>query len=354
MEEQHKKRALITGVTGQDGSYLAELLLEKGYVVCGVVRRASYFNTKRIDHLYANPNFDALYGDLTDHASIANIIEKFKPDEIYNLGAMSQVGISFEVPVYTMTANTLGVLNILEYIRQHAPKTKFYQASSSEIFGAPVSPPPFNENSDMKPQSPYGVSKLAAFHLVRNYREGYGLFATTGILFNHESPRRGENFVTRKITRGIAAILRKEATELRLGNLDAVRDWGHSKDYVKAIHLIMQQPEAGEYVVATGEAHSVREALEFCFGLAGLDWKKYVVIDKKYFRPNEVPYLKGDASKIRDLGWQPEYNWQTTLKDMLENDIKSGGDEPSKYINFPIAKKDDKTIELIPAEPTFS
>jgi len=352
--EQLQRRALITGVTGQDGSYLAELLLDKGYKVCGVIRRASYFNTKRIDHLYSNPDFDAFYGDITDHTSIANIIKKFKPDEIYNLGAMSQVGISFEIPVYTMTANTLGVLNILEYIRQHAPETKLYQASSSEIFGAPVSKPPFNEDSDMRPQSPYGVSKLSSFHIVRNYREGYGLFATTGILFNHESPRRGENFVTRKITRGIAAILKNEATELRLGNIDAVRDWGHSKDYVKAIHLIMQQPEPGEYVVATGEAHSVREALEYCFGLVGLDWKKYVVIDKKYFRPNEVPYLEGDSSKIRVLGWRPEYNWKSTLKEMLEHDIKSGGGEPSKYINFPVIKPDEKTAQLVFDEPVSS
>ncbi|OGB85224.1 GDP-mannose 4,6-dehydratase [candidate division Kazan bacterium RIFCSPLOWO2_01_FULL_48_13] len=332
MEQSRKKRALITGITGQDGSYLAELLLEKGYEVRGVVRRASSFNTKRIDHLYANPDFDLFYGDLTDHASMAKIIGEFKPDEIYNLAAMSQVGISFEVPVYALATNTLGALNILEYIREHSPKTKFYQASSSEMFGAPKSQPPFNEGSDMRPQSPYGVSKLAAFHLVRNYREGYGLFATTGILFNHESPRRGENFVTRKITRGIAAILTGKATELRLGNIDAVRDWGHSKDYVKAIYLIMQQPESGEYVVATGDAHSVKEALEYCFGLAGLDWQKHVVIDQKYFRPNEVPYLQGDSSKIRALGWQPEYNWQSTLKEMLEQDIKEIGEDPSLYI----------------------
>ncbi len=348
MEEPRKKRALITGVTGQDGSYLAELLLSGGYEVRGIIRRASYFNTKRIDHLYTNPDFDAFYGDLTDHISIANIIEKFKPDEIYNLAGMSQVGVSFEVPVYTLETNTLGTLNILEYIRQHTPQTKFYQASSSEIFGATGSQSPFNEHSEMKPQSPYGVSKLAAFHLVRNYREGYGLFATTGILFNHESPRRGETFVTRKITRGIAAILRGVTTELRLGNIEAVRDWGHAKDYVKAIHLIMQQPEAGEYVVATGDAHSVREALEYCFGLVGLDWHKYVVIDKKYFRPNEVSYLEGNASKIRALGWQPEYDWKSTLKEMLKNDIKSGGDEPSKYINFPVTQPTEKPTELTP------
>jgi GDPmannose 4,6-dehydratase len=333
IDHPRKKRALITGVTGQDGSYLAELLLEKGYEVRGIIRRASYFNTKRIEHLYANPDFDTFYGDLTDHTSIANVIKKFQPDEIYNLAGMSQVGVSFDVPVYTMATNALGPLNILEYIRQHASHIKFYQASSSEIFGATTSQPPFDGKSEMKPQSPYGVSKLAAFHLVRNYREGYGLFATTGILFNHESPRRGETFVTRKITRGIAAILRNETSELRLGNIEAIRDWGHAKDYVKAIYLMMQQPQADEYIVATGEAHSVREALEYCFGLVGLDWQKYVVIDKKYFRPNEVPYLEGNSQRIRALGWRPEYDWKATLKEMLEHDIKSGGNEPSKFIN---------------------
>ncbi|KKU85879.1 MAG: GDP-mannose 4,6-dehydratase [Candidatus Wildermuthbacteria bacterium RIFCSPLOWO2_02_FULL_47_10] len=326
------KKALITGIAGQDGSYLAELLLEKGYEVRGILRRASYFNTQRIDQLYKNPNFDTIYGDLTDPISLVNVIEKFKPDEIYNIGSMSHVRISFEIPAYTLMTNAVGPLCILEYIRQHAPHIKFYQASSSEMFGATRSKPPFNENSEMRPQSPYGVSKLAAFHLTRNYREGYGLFATTGILFNHESPRRGENFVTRKITRGIAAILRGEEQELKLGNIEAQRDWGHAKDYVKAIHFIMQQPKPGEYVVATGEAHSIKEALGFCFGLVKLDWQKYVVINEKYFRPNEVPYLEGDSSKIRALGWKPDYDWKAVLKEMLEHDIKDGGDEPSKYI----------------------
>lgn len=326
------KKALITGVTGQDGSYLAELLLSKGYKVMGVQRRASYFNTERIDHLFANRNFESVYGDLTDPISIVNIIERFKPDEIYNLGAMSHVKVSFEVPSFTLVTNTLGVLHILEYIKNHAPKTKFYQASSSEMFGASRTKPPFNENSEFRPQSPYGVSKLASFHLVRNYREGYGLFATTGILFNHESPRRGETFVTRKITRGIAAILRGELKVLKMGNIEAVRDWGHSKDYVKAIYIIMQQSKPSEYVVATGDAHSIKEALEYCFNLVGLDWKKFVKIDKKYFRPNEVPYLKGDARKIRALGWKPEYDWKKTLKEMLEEDIKEGGHEPSKFL----------------------
>ncbi len=334
-----QKRALITGITGQDGSYLAELLLSRRYVVCGIQRRASYFNTARINHLFANPNFDSVYGDLTDPVALNNIIAKFKPDEIYNIGAMSHVKISFEMPAYTLLTNTIGLLNILEYIRQHAPHIKLYQASSSEMFGATRSKPPFNENSEFRPQSPYGVSKLASFHLVRNYREGYGLYATTGILFNHESPRRGENFVTRKITRGIAAILQKKTDKLVLGNIDAVRDWGHSKDYVRAIHLIMQQPKPGEYVVATGNPHSIREALEYCFNLVGLDWEKYVTFDKKYLRPNEVPYLEGDAKKIRALGWKPEYDWKSTLEEMLENDIREGGEEPSKYIITHPAKK---------------
>ncbi len=328
------QKALITGITGQDGSYLAELLLEKGYDVKGLQRRASYFNTSRIDALYRHPQFDTFYGDLSDPISLANIIDQFKPDEIYNLGAMSHVRVSFEMPAFTLQTNTLGPIYILEYIRRHAPHIKFYQASSSEMFGATRSQPPFNENSEFRPQSSYGVSKLAAFHLTRNYREGYGLYAASGILFNHESPRRGENFLTRKITRGIAAILRGEAKELKMGNIEAVRDWGHAKDYVKAIHLIMQQPKPDEYVVATGEAHSVKEALEYCFWHVGLDWQKYVTIDPKYIRPNETPYLKGDASKIRALGWKHEYDWKAVLKEMLDHDMKEGPHQPSKFISI--------------------
>ena len=320
------KKALITGVTGQDGSYLSELLLSEGYKVCGVQRRSSHFNTARIDHLYKNENFDTRYGDMTDAVSLANIIQEEKPDEIYNLAAMSQVRVSFDVPQFTINTNTLGPLNILEYIRKHSPETKYYQASSSEMFGAPRTPPPFNENSEFRPQSPYGVSKVGAFHLTRIYREGYGLFATNGILFNHESPRRGETFVTRKMTRSIAAVLRGEIEKIPFGNLDAVRDWGHSKDYMRAIHLIMQQEKPDDYVVATGEAHSIKEALEFCFKEVGLDWQKYVVIDKKYFRPNEVPYLQGDSSKIRALGWKPEYDWKGVLREMLKNDIENKRD----------------------------
>lgn len=320
------KTALITGITGQDGSYLAELLLEKGYRVWGVQRRSSNFNTGRIDHIYKNPNFDTHYGDLTDAVSIHNLIQELKPDEVYNLGAMSQVKVSFEVPQYTLVTNAGGPVNILEYLRKHAPHVKFYQASSSEMFGATPSKPPFNEHTDFRPQSPYGVSKVAAFHITRIYREGYGLFAVNGILFNHESPRRGETFVTRKITRGIAAILRGDIKKLPLGNLDAVRDWGHSKDYVRAIHLMMQQEKPDDYVVATGEAHSIREALEFCFNEVGLKWEDYVEIDQKYFRPNEVPYLQGDSSKIRALGWKPEYDWKGVLREMLKSDVENKRD----------------------------
>ncbi|OGG38368.1 GDP-mannose 4,6-dehydratase [Candidatus Jorgensenbacteria bacterium RIFCSPLOWO2_02_FULL_45_12] len=316
------KRALITGVTGQDGSYLSELLLSKKYKVLGIMRRTSHFNTARINHLYKNKNFDTEYGDLVDPISIANVIDRFKPDEIYNLGAMSHVRISFDVPRFTLETNTLGPVGILEYIHQHNPKIKYYQASSSEMFGATRSKPPFGLSAEFRPQSPYGTSKLAAFHLTRIYREGYGLFAVNGILFNHESPRRGETFVTRKITRGIALILKGKMKKLRLGNIESKRDWGHSKDYMRAIHLMMQQEKPDDYIVATGETHSIKEALEFCFKEAGLNWKKYVVIDKKFFRPNEVPYLQGDSSKIRKLGWRPRYNWKEILKEMLENDIK--------------------------------
>lgn len=325
-KEKKKKVALITGVTGQDGSYLTELLLEKGYRVHGIMRRSSSFNTYRIDPIYKrydSKDFDTHYGDVTDASSISGIIQEVKPDEIYNLAGMSHVKVSFAIPKYTLDTNTLGPLNILEYLRKHAPNIKYYQASSSEMFGAPTDKPPFDEHTKFMPQSPYGISKLAAFHLTQIYRKGFGLFAVNGILFNHESPRRGENFVTRKITQGVAAILKGKIKELVLGNIDAIRDWGHSKDYVNAIYLIMQQNKPDDYVVATGEAHSIKEALEFCFKEAGLNWKKYVKIDEKYFRPNEVPYLRGDSSKIRKLGWKPEYNWKKTLKEMLEEDIKN-------------------------------
>lgn len=317
-----RKRAIITGVTGQDGSYLSELLLSKGYEVHGVERRASSMNTGRITHMYKTGKFFTHYGDLTDSFSIAGLIEKIKPDEFYNLGAMSHVKISFDIPKYTLETNILGVLNVLEVIRKLSPKTKFYQASSSEMFGVPGVPAPYNEKTPMIPQSPYGVSKLASYHLTQQYRNGYGLFATTGILFNHESPRRGENFVTKKISHAVARIKNGLQKELVLGNLDAKRDWGWAPEFVEAIYLMMQQEKPGVYVVATGETHTIREFLEEAFTYVGLNWKDYVRIDDKYKRPNEVPLLLGDASKIKKLGWKPKMKFKDIVKAMIDYDLK--------------------------------
>lgn len=317
-----QKRAFITGVTGQDGSYLAELLLSKGYEVHGLQRRASTFNTGRIEHLYSNSCFQTHYGDLEDTTSLYRLLDTIRPDEIYNLGAMSHVKVSFEVPEYTIATNTLGYLSLLEWVRNHSPSTRIYQASSSEMFGQPAVEPPFNEHTPMMPQSPYGVSKLASYHLTRNYASGYGIYATTGILFNHESQRRGENFVTRKITLGVGKILRGEETKLYLGNLDAKRDWGHSKDYVEAIYTIMQQPKPDVYVVATGETHTVKEFVDEAFKCVNLNWEEYVIVDDKFKRPNEVPVLLGDASKIRSIGWEPKIKFKELVKMMVDNDIK--------------------------------
>ena len=320
--KKRAKTAIISGVTGQDGSYLAELLLKKGYEVYGIMRRLSSFASARIDHLDAHPRFHTSHADLTDSPSISAIIAKVKPDEFYNLGAMSHVKVSFEVPQYTLEVNTVGVLNVLEAIRTLSPHTKFYQASSSEMFGAPGVPAPFNENTPMVPQSPYGVAKLAAYHLTRQYRDGYGLFATTGILFNHESPRRGGTFVTKKITKAVARIKSGLQKELVLGNLDAKRDWGWSPEFVEAIYLIMQQKEPGVYVVATGETHTIKEFLEEAFAHVSLKWKKYVKIDDKYKRPNEVPLLLGDASKIKKLGWKPKMKFHEIVQAMVDYDLK--------------------------------
>ncbi len=318
---KNKKKAIISGVTGQDGSYLAELLLHKGYEVHGLVRRLSSFASGRIDHLYSHPHFHTYHGDLTDSPSIAGIIAEVKPDEFYNLGAMSHVKVSFEVPQYTLEANAVGVLNVLEALRKLSPHTKFYQASSSEMFGVPGTPPPYNENTPMIPQSPYGVAKLAAFHLTRQYANGYGMFATTGILFNHESPRRGGTFVTKKISKAVAKIKLGLQDSLVLGNLDAKRDWGWSPEFVEAIYLIMQQKKPDIYVVATGETHTIREFVEEAFSYVGLKSKAFVRIDDKYKRPNEVPLLLGDASKIKKLGWKPKMKFHEIVRAMVDYDL---------------------------------
>lgn len=321
------KKAMISGVSGQDGSYLAELLLSKGYEVHGIVRRASFFapHTDRIDHLYSShKDFYTHYGDLTDALSIASLISKIKPDEFYNLGAMSHVRISFDIPQYTLETNAIGVLNVLEAIRQFSPHTRFYQASSSEMFGAPGVPAPFNESTPMIPQSPYGVAKLTAYHLTQQYRNGYGLFATTGILFNHESPRRGENFVTKKISKAVARIKKGLQKELVLGNLEAKRDWGWSPEFVEAIYAIMQHDKPDVFVVATGETHTIKDFVEEAFSYVGLDWKKYVKFDDKYKRPNEVPLLLGDASKIqKTLKWKPKMKFKDIVHAMVDYDLKN-------------------------------
>jgi len=322
------KKALITGITGQDGSYLTEFLLNKGYEVHGVIRRSSSFNTSRIDHLYNdkklyNQKLFLHYGDLGDSSSLCRIIEKTTPDEIYNLGAQSHVKVSFDIPEYSSDIDATGTCRILDAIRDTRIKTKFYQASSSEMFGK-VQAVPQNESTPFYPRSPYGCAKLYSHWLTVNYRESYGIFACSGILFNHESPRRGQTFVTRKITCGIAEILAKKIDKIYLGNLDAKRDWGFAGDYVEAMWLMLQQSEADDYVIATGETHSVREFLEEAFGIVGLDWQKYVEIDSKYFRPAEVDLLIGDSSKAKKkLGWEPKVKFKDLVKMMVEADIKN-------------------------------
>lgn len=318
-----KKKAIITGVTGQDGSYMSELLLEKGYDVYGIMRRVSTWASSRIDHLLAHPDYHKFYGDLDDHTSIASLIAEVQPDEFYNFGAMSQVRISFEIPRYTIATNTLGVLAVLDAIRRFSPDTKFYQASSSEMFGAPGVPTPFNEKTPMIPQSPYGVSKLAAYHLTQQYRNGYGLFATTGILFNHESPRRGENFLTKKVTKAVARIKKGFQKSVDLGNLDAKRDWGWAPEFVDAIYRIVQLDAPDVFVVATGETHSIKEFVEEAFASADLDWKKYVKINDALKRPNEVPLLLGDSSKMRrKTGWKPKMKFKDIVRAMVEYDLE--------------------------------
>ena len=319
------KKAFITGITGQDGSYLAELLLQKGYEVHGLIRRASSFNTERIDHIYTDPHFDSTrlflhYGDLADSVSVLQLLWDIQPDEIYNLGAQSHVRVSFDIPEYTGDVTGLGSLRILEAMRKSSRKARFYQASSSEMYGL-VQAVPQSETTPFYPRSPYAAAKVYSYWLTVNYRESYDLHASNGILFNHESPRRGETFVTRKITRALARIKSGLQNELFLGNLDAKRDWGYAKEYVEAMWLMMQQDKPDDYVIATGETHSVREFLEEAFGCLDLDWQEYVKFDPRYLRPTEVDLLIGDPSKARkQLNWEPKTTFKELVKIMVEAD----------------------------------
>jgi GDPmannose 4,6-dehydratase len=328
---------LITGITGQDGSYLAEFLLQKGYEVHGIIRRASTFNTKRIDHLVMDPhektNLSLHFGDLSDAGQITNIIYNIEPDEIYNLAAQSHVRVSFDMPEYTGDISGLGMTRLLEAVRQSGIDTKVYQASSSEMFGN--SPPPQNENTPFRPRSPYAAAKVYAYWMTVNYREAYDLFTCNGILFNHESPRRGETFVTRKITIAAARIKLGVQDKLYLGNLDANRDWGYAKDFVEAMWLMLQQDEPDDYVIATGETHSVREFLEETFNYFNLDWRDYVEIDPKYFRPTEVDSLAGDSSKARKkLGWKPKVRFKELVRLMVDADLKKEELKLNGYKNY--------------------
>lgn len=350
-----KKVAFITGIGGQDGSYLAEFLLSKGYLVRGMIRRASLPNEKRIEHLdiygeYPDSPYYTVYGDLSDASSIRNALEKIKPDEIYNIGAQSHVGISFQTPESTINFNLLGTLRILEAIRDMNLNCRFYQASSSEMFG--ISPPPQNEETNMLPQSPYGIAKLGAFHLTRMYRKAYGIFASNGILFNHESPRRGWNFVTKKITKEIAKIVIGEKKKIILGNLDAKRDWGYSKEYVEAMWRILQHEEPDDFVIATNETHTVRDFVQEAFNIFGLNWEDFVEISDKYKRPAEVPALLGDYSKAKKLlGWEPKTKFKDLVKMMVISDLKEKLEEIGLVPIDGVEKPDDfylnKGIELV-------
>ena len=356
---ENRKVALITGITGQDGSYLAELLLEKGYEVHGIIRRASTFNTKRIDHLYQDPHEENVrlflhYGDITDSSNLNRLIEKIRPDEIYNLAAQSHVGVSFDSPEYTAEATGVSTLRILDAIRESGVKTKFYQASTSELFGGLPETAPQSEKTPFYPKSPYGVAKLYSYWITVNYRESYDIFACNGILFNHESPRRGETFVTRKITRAATAIHLGMQDKLYLGNLDAKRDWGHAKDYVEGMWRILQQDKPQDYVLSMNETHTVREFVELAFAELGyeIEWqgegvnekgidkksgRVLVEVDPRYFRPAEVELLWGDSTKARtELGWEPKYSFMDLVKEMVQSDLeemKNGGGYKSKFEN---------------------
>jgi len=326
------KKALITGITGQDGSYLAEFLLNKDYEVHGIIRRASTFNTSRIDHIYVDPHKPKArlflhYGDLSDAEQISNIIYNIKPDEIYHLGAQSHVRVSFDIPEYTGNTTALGTVRLLEAVRRSGNNSKFYQASSSEMFG--ISSFPQSEDTPFCPRSPYACAKVYAFWMVKNYRDGYKIFASNGILFNHESPRRGETFVTRKITRGIALILAKKQDSIYLGNLEVKRDWGYAPEYVESMWRILQHDKADDFVLGTGQSHSVREFLQEAFSYAGLDWQKYVKIDSRYFRPTEVENLVADIRKAQNqLNWQPKIGFKDLVKIMVDADMRKLGLKP--------------------------
>jgi GDPmannose 4,6-dehydratase len=325
------KKALVTGITGQDGSYLTELLLDKGYEVHGIIRRSSSFNTQRIDHLYIDPHSAGArlflhYGDLNDSSSVNALLQKIAPDEIYNLGAQSHVRVSFDVPEYTAEVTALGVLRLLEALRESGARPRFYQASSSELFGS--APSPQSERTPFHPRSPYAVAKLFGYWSVVNYREAYGYHAVNGILFNHESPRRGETFVTRKITRAVGRIKHGLQSDLYLGNLDARRDWGYARDYVEAMWLSLQHDQPSDWVIATGESHTVRELCEKAFALAGLDYREFVKLDPRYLRPAEVDDLRGDSSRARaELGWQPRTSFDQLVTMMVDSDLELAAGE---------------------------
>jgi len=328
MEQKNRKIALITGITGQDGSYLAEFLLDKGYNVHGIIRRSSSFNTGRIDHIYQDPHVENRtlflhYGDLTDTGNIAKLISQIKPNEVYHLGAQSHVKVSFDMPEYTANSDALGTLRVLEAIKNSGLPIRFYMAASSEMFG--TSPPPQNEKTPFHPRSPYACAKVFSYHITRLYREAYGIFASNGILYNHEGPRRGGTFVTRKISRAVARIKAGLDKKIYLGNLDAKRDWGFTPEYIEVMWTMLQHPKPDDFVIATGESHSVKEFLEEAFRYAGLgNWQQYVEIDPRYFRPAEVEHLVGDSTKAREnLNWQPKIKFKDLVKIMIDADFKT-------------------------------
>jgi GDPmannose 4,6-dehydratase len=317
-----KRKAFITGITGQDGSYLAEILLEKGYEVFGMIRRSSSFNTARIDHIFGD--IELVFGDLSDGSALNQLMRTIRPDEVYNLGAQSHVRVSFDIPEYTADTDAMGTLRLLDAIREEGVHARFYQASSSEMFGK-AREIPQTEETPFHPRSPYGVSKVFSYWITRNYREAYGMFAVNGILFNHESPRRGPTFVTRKITRAVGAILRGEQSELRLGNLESKRDWGYAKEYMEGAWQMLQADEPDDFVLATGETHTVAEFLAEAFGHADLDWRDYVQIDERYYRPAEVDVLIGDYSKAKaKLGWEPNVRFKELVQMMVDADRERG------------------------------